>query len=238
MGADIGRIAGELATCSLALARRFAAGATLWALAPEWPGHAHHIAVEFVHPVIVGKRALPAVAVEGRDPVGFLRCSARPGDVVVAVATAHEASVADVLRRAPAWGVTTVWIGAGDRPPAGAADHVLWLDATPAEAAFGGLFVLVYHLLWELAHVCFEHPGLLGGALEAEPGAGNACVTCADEGRLAEVVATAGAEATVRTPAGVEQVDASLVGGLVPGDLVVVHAGTVISVVAGEGTER
>ena len=24
-----------------------------------------------------------------------------------------------------------------------------------------GRFVLLYHLLWELTHVCFEHPGLL-----------------------------------------------------------------------------
>lgn len=231
MGADIGQVWGDVAACSLVLARRFAAGATLWALSPEWPPHAHHIAVEFVHPVIVGKRALPAVALEGRHPVDVLRCSARPGDVVVAVATAGEPTVADVLRRAPAWGLTTVWIGAGTRPPAGAADHVLWVDADPQEAAFSGRFVLVYHLLWELAHVCFEHPGLL----RAEPEPEHACVTCADDGRLAEVLATEGGGAQVRTPAGVERVDCSLVGPLKPGDLVMVHAGTVISVVEEDG---
>jgi hypothetical protein len=234
MAGTIGQIAGELATCSLALARRFAAGATLWAVAPEWPAHAHHIAVEFVHPVIVGKRALPAVAVEGHDPVGLLRCAARPGDVVVAVAGPAQPSVADLMRRAPAWGLTSVWIGAGARPPAGAADHVLWLDAAPAEAAHGGLFVLAYHLLWELTHVCFEHPGLLG----AEPEGDEVCMTCADAGRLAEVVAVAGDGARVRTPAGVEHVDASLVGDLRAGDLVVVHAGTVISVVETEQAAR
>ena len=60
----------------LALARRFAAGATMWCLAPAWPEHARHVAVEFVHPVIVGKRALPAVSVVDPDPVAALRATA------------------------------------------------------------------------------------------------------------------------------------------------------------------
>ena len=54
----------DLARAALGLARRFAAGATMWCLAPAWPEHARHVAVEFVHPVIVGKRALPAVSVD------------------------------------------------------------------------------------------------------------------------------------------------------------------------------
>ena len=45
------------------------AGATMWCVAPVWPEHARHVAVEFVHPVIMGKRALPAVAVDDPDPV-------------------------------------------------------------------------------------------------------------------------------------------------------------------------
>ena len=51
-------LGGDLALAALALARRFAAGATMWCLAPAWPEHARHVAVEFVHPVIMGKRAL------------------------------------------------------------------------------------------------------------------------------------------------------------------------------------
>ena len=62
-------LAADLATASLTLARRFAAGATMWCLAPQWEPHAQHVAVEFVHPVIVGKRALPAVALTGPDLV-------------------------------------------------------------------------------------------------------------------------------------------------------------------------
>ena len=84
---DAGRVADDLARASLALARRFSAGATMWCASPNWPFHAHHVAVEFVHPVIVGKRALPAVTVPpAADMVATLRASverrrhrARPG---------------------------------------------------------------------------------------------------------------------------------------------------------------
>ena len=53
-----------------------------------------------------------------------------------------------------------MWIGVGPAPPAGSADHVLWLSDDPL-ARHDGRLVLAYHLLWELTHVCFEHPGLL-----------------------------------------------------------------------------
>jgi hypothetical protein len=49
-------------------------------VAPAWPEHGHHVALESVHPVIVGKPALPATTVAGPDPVGVLRASARSGD--------------------------------------------------------------------------------------------------------------------------------------------------------------
>ncbi len=88
----------DLAGAALALARRFAAGATMWCLAPEWPEHARHVAVEFVHPVIMGKRALPAVAVGDRNPVSALRALTRPGDILCAVATASAAGVAEAMR--------------------------------------------------------------------------------------------------------------------------------------------
>ena len=101
--------------------------------------------------------------------------------------------------------------------------------------------MFLYHLLWELAQVCFEHPGLL----QPEPGgADDVCVTCADEGRLAEVVGPApddldptglgspglgrsglGRRALVRTAAGWETIDVSLVAPVSVGDLVLVHAG-------------
>jgi hydrogenase maturation factor len=227
LGAEL---AADLAATALTLAKRFAAGATMWSIAPSWQPHAMHIAVEFVHPVIMGKRALPAVALTGPDLVDLVRVSVRPGDIVIAVSTADDPAVCSVMRRSPAWGADTIWIGNGQRPTAGLADHVLWLDDPDPRIPATGGFVLFYHLLWELTHVCFEHPGLL-----KDPGAEDICVTCGDEGRLAEVMAaSAPGLATVRTARGIEDVVTTLVGPVAAGDLVLVHAGTAISRVGDE----
>jgi D-sedoheptulose 7-phosphate isomerase len=58
--------AGRLAELCRTMAERFERGARLLAVggSPQAWSDAHHVAVEFVHPVIVGKRALPALAVE------------------------------------------------------------------------------------------------------------------------------------------------------------------------------
>ena len=222
LGAEL---ATDLAATALTLAKRFAAGATMWSIAPSWEPHALHIAVEFVHPVIMGKRALPAVALTGPDLVDLVRVSVRPGDIVVAVANADDAHVRSVMRRSPAWGVTTIWIGSGERPKAGMAEHVLWLDDPDPRIPATGGFVLFYHLLWELTHVCFEHPGLLKPECAEE-----VCITCSDEGRLGEVVtASADGQATVRTARGVEDVATALIDPVAAGELVLVHAGTAIS---------
>src|ERR1700739_3222066 len=217
-------LAADLAATSFTLAKRFAAGATMWSIAPGWEPHALHIAVEFIHPVIVGKRALPAVAITGPDVVDVLRVSVRPGDIVVAVSGADDPEVRSVMHRSRAWGVTTVWIGSGERPKAGMADHVLWLDDPDPRVPATGGFVLFYHLLWELTHVCFEPSGLL------KPGStDDVCVTCSDEGRLGEVVsASADGQAAVRTARGVESVVTTLIDPVGAGELVLVHAGTAI----------
>ena len=220
-------LADDVASASLLLARRLHAGGTLWCASPAWPHHAQHVAVEFVHPVVVGKPALAAVALAEPGVVGAVRANARPGDVLVAIGVADDVSLRELAQRAPAWGVAVLWVGAGERPPTGAADHVLWLP--DAMAAHDGRFILLYHLLWELAHVCLEH----GGLLEASPDCdGPVCVTCSDEGRLAEVVTAFGTTARVRTAEGDEDVDLSLVGGAEPHDLLVVHAGMAITLVA------
>jgi hypothetical protein len=218
-------LAADLAATAFTLAKRFSAGATMWSIAPSWEPHALHIAVEFVHPVIMGKRALPAVALTGPNLVDLVRVSVRPGDIVVAVAGADDAQVRSVMRRSPAWGATTIWIGSGERPKAGMAEHVLWLDDPDPKIPATGGFVLFYHLLWELTHVCFEHSGLLKPECAEE-----VCVTCSDEGRLGEVV-TASAEgmAAVRTARGVEDVVTALIDPVAAGELVLVHAGTAIS---------
>ncbi|HYZ69677.1 MAG TPA: hydrogenase assembly protein HupF [Mycobacterium sp.] len=223
-------LSADLAAAALDLARRFHDGATLWVISPQWEPHAHHVAVEFVHPVIVGKRALPSVALVEPDPVAQARVASSPGDLLLAVASADQPAVVDAMRRAPAWGVLTLWIGSGARPPAGAANHVLWVDSDDPMVPATGRFVLMYHLLWELTHVCFEHPGLLKLSVEGE-----SCVTCGDEGRLGEIVLEPDGvtgQALVRTAEGEEWVDTSMLDPGIPvrpNDLVLLHAGAAIT---------
>jgi hypothetical protein len=223
-------LSADLATAALDLARRFHDGATLWVISPQWEPHAHHVAVEFVHPVIMGKRALPSVALVEPDPVAQARVACQPGDLLMAVASADQPAAVDAMRRAPAWGALTLWIGSGPRPPAGAANHILWVDSDDPMVPATGRFVLLYHLLWELTHVCFEHPGLLKPS--ADECADDVCVTCSDEGRLGEVVLAPGdatGQALVRTAKGEEFVDVTVLGDLAPNDLVLVHAGAAIT---------
>ncbi|MGH9114325.1 MAG: HypC/HybG/HupF family hydrogenase formation chaperone [Acidimicrobiales bacterium] len=226
-------LADDLSGAALSLARRFAAGATMWCAAPVWPAHGRHVAVEFVHPVIVGKRALPAVNIGGRDPAGALRLLANAGDVLLAVAPAGEPRARDLLRRSEAWGLCRFWLGAGPRPPGGFAEHVVWLDGPePAVAARTGDVVMLYHLLWELTHVVFEHPGLL------EPEAvcsDEVCTTCADEGTVGEVIEVHDlGRAEVIVGGASQGVDVSLVAPVRRGDLVLVHAGVALTTLVEE----
>lgn len=221
--------ADSLAQAALTVARRFAAGATMWCVAPEWPAHARHVAVEFVHPVIMGKRALPAVAVDA-GPNGHadaLRLLVRPGDMLVVVGAASD-SITQLLRRAEAWGMVTIWLGAG-APAEPVASHLVWSDAADAgRAARSGDIVILYHLLWELTHVVFEHPGLL--ETPAGPSCeGEVCITCSDEGRVAEI-RSVGADGRAEVVAGgqVETIDVSLVEAVHAGDVVLVHAGVAL----------
>jgi hydrogenase maturation factor len=199
----------------------------MWCVAPEWRSHGRHVAVEFVHPVVVGKRALPAVNIEGPGSVGTVRVLSRPGDVLLVVSSAADGLARDLMRRAEAWGLTRIWLGAGPRPPAEAAEHVVWWDALDAPwAAQSGDIVLLYHVLWDLSHVVFEHPGLLGPEAACTE---EVCITCSDEGRVAEVTAVyEDGRAEVLAGGRRETIDASLVD-VGPGDLLLVHAGVAVS---------
>ena len=228
--------AADLAAAALEMARRFASGATLWCAAPSWPWHAHHVAVELARPTENGKQALPVTTVPDGPFSEILRPLARAGDMLLVVSRSDEPSLAGLRQRAKAWGVLTVWIGAGPKPAPGSADYVLWVDDDETISSYGGRFALVCNLLSELTHVCLEHPGLLGpeqAACKAE-----VCITCSDEGRIGEVVSVrSDGQARVRTPSGFETVDTSLVDDARAGDLVLIHAGAAVSLVLSESRE-
>jgi len=114
-----------------------------------------------VHPVIVGKRALPAIALVG-DARGLPRdvaLLARPDDVVLAFGDSEDApALIAALAAARAGGSLTVAFA-----PLGA-DWEIEPSGDPYVRQ--ELVETVYHIVWELSHVFFEHRGLLQGRTE------------------------------------------------------------------------
>ncbi|MET0836196.1 MAG: phosphoheptose isomerase, partial [Thermoleophilaceae bacterium] len=138
------------------MAERFARGGRLVALGetPQARSDVRHVAVEFVHPVIVGKRALPAIGLsrEGGGLAEQVQLVAEPDDIAIAFGP----GTAEALAVAAGRGCLTVAF-----EPAGAE----WELVPQAEDPFVAQEVAetAYHLLWELVHVFFEHRGLLEG---------------------------------------------------------------------------
>jgi D-sedoheptulose 7-phosphate isomerase len=144
-----------------AVAERCARGGRLLACAcsPAGASDARHVAVEFVHPVIVGKRALPALAVigEGDRLAGDVALIARADDVVLAFGERRDApALTAALECARGQGSLTV---------AFAKLGADWEIEPPSRDPFvrQELVETVYHIVWELSHVFFEHRGLLAG---------------------------------------------------------------------------
>lgn len=176
-----------VAACSLAMARAFARGARLITFGSGAAAtDAMHEAVEFVHPVVAGWRALPALALpcdvatvtggpaaEG-DPerfVGPLVSLARPGDIAMGLATgAPGPEIRAALAAAKRRGLLTVAVtGAG--APDGLAEHAFVVpgeDLTVVQEVQETL----YHVFWEVVHTFFQHPGLVRGPGPAGGGAG------------------------------------------------------------------
>jgi D-sedoheptulose 7-phosphate isomerase len=133
-------------------AERFARGGRLVAFGatPADRSDVRHVAVEFVHPVIVGKRALPALglAAEGGRLAEQVRLLAEQDDIAIAFG-AHE-DTERALRIARERGCLTI---------AFAAAGAEWEFEPPSGDPYvrQELVETLYHVLWELVHVFFEH---------------------------------------------------------------------------------
>ncbi|HEX8976878.1 MAG TPA: SIS domain-containing protein [Solirubrobacteraceae bacterium] len=159
------REAARLARVCHQMAERFARGGRLVAFgrSPAARSDARHVAVEFVHPVIVGKRALPALglAAEGGELAGQVALLAGPEDIAIGF-EAFDPAVAGALRVARERGCLTLAFAAGS-----GAEHE-FLPPSEDPAVRQELVETLYHVLWELVHVFFEHRGLLSGRAERE----------------------------------------------------------------------
>ena len=150
--------AARMARLCHAMAERFARGGRLIAVgnSPQEQSDVRHVAVEFVHPVIVGKRALPAIGLVpgGGALAAQVALLAEADDIVIGFGAGPE--VAAAIAAARAHGCLTIAFA-----PVGAEWEAVPPGADPFIAQ--ELVESLYHMLWELVHVFFEHRGLLSG---------------------------------------------------------------------------
>jgi D-sedoheptulose 7-phosphate isomerase len=177
---DFAGQAGAVADACHAMAVRFHRGGKLITFGTGGSSpDAQHVAVEFVHPVIVGKRALPAISlttdvatltgVAAREGMAQIfahqiRYLAEPADIALGISSdGNDPAVLAGLEEATKLGLLTIALAGGDGGAIAASpgvDHLL-LARSGDPRIVKEIQVTEYHVLWELVHVFFEQPGLL-----------------------------------------------------------------------------
>jgi D-sedoheptulose 7-phosphate isomerase len=177
---DLAGQAGPVADACHAMAVRFHRGGRLVTFGTGGSStDALHVAVEFVHPVIVGKRALPAISLttdvatvtgiaehEGVADIFSrqLRCVGRAGDIAMGICPdGASPSVLAGLEAGRELGMLTVALTGGEGGAIAASpavDHAL-VAASGDPRIVKEMHVSMYHVLWELVHIFFEQPAVL-----------------------------------------------------------------------------
>ena len=192
-------------TCRL-IAERYRRGGRLLAFGRgPYATDAQHISVEFIHPIIVGKRALAALDLSSA-PAEWLPALVRPVDIVMGFGPPEgDLQVTDWLGTAHDHGaLTCCWPGwLGDYPlPAASDDPFIHQELTE----------VMYHTLWETVHIFFEQEEKgddLGAAAFLYPSLGR--------GQMAPADTVASVEASIRMKAAEdERLRAELAAGDVP----------------------
>jgi D-sedoheptulose 7-phosphate isomerase len=150
----------RLAAACQHLATRFSEGGRLLALGRGvYATDAQHVAVEFVHPVIVGKRALPALDLS--HAAGGLETLVRPEDIVMGFGPpGSDPLIARALEHAGRIGAMTFALPGKD------ADYAVeCFSADPF--LHQEMIEILYHTLWETVHVFLEHRELASEAGDA-----------------------------------------------------------------------
>jgi len=145
------REAVRLAQACRTMSERFLQGGRLLAFGRgPFLTDAQHVSVEFVHPVIVGKRALPALDLSAAF-LPWLTAIVRPEDMVMGFGPPEgDPEVDAALKLAQTRGAMTFALP--DREGSYAVD-------APTDHPFINqeMIEILYHTLWETVHVFFEH---------------------------------------------------------------------------------
>jgi D-sedoheptulose 7-phosphate isomerase len=137
---------------------------------------AQHVAVEFLHPVIVGKRTLPAVAltndvatitgIAGAREIDDMfahqiRSLATPDDIALGIDSRVSVTcVTRALEAAHDRKLLTIAMTAGENRSDNPAIDFELVAASDDPLIVKEIQVTTYHILWELVHVFFERPGV------------------------------------------------------------------------------
>ena len=169
--------AGAIETCARGLAARFTAGGRLFVMGNGGSAcDAAHVAVEFVHPVLERRRALPALALtdsavltaagnDGDFAAVFeeqLAVLARPEDVALGISTSgSSANVTRALASARRRGMLTIAFTGRDGGRIGEiAEHPFVVKSWSIHRV-QETHTLLLHLLWDLVHVALGEDDVL-----------------------------------------------------------------------------
>jgi D-sedoheptulose 7-phosphate isomerase len=198
--------ASRLAEACREMSDRFSRGGRLLAFGRgPYATDAQHVSVEFVHPVIVGKRALPALDLSVHFGP-WIETLTRPDDMVMGFGPpGGDPEVRSSLATAASRGAMTFAL-----PGDGGSYAVAAATADPF--MHQELIEILYHTLWETVHVFFEHRELgheVGQAGFLYPFLGREKQSPADlVGQVAASIRTkAGDDAALRTQVAREEVE-------------------------------
>lgn len=167
-----------LAACVGALAERFAAGGRLYVMGNGGSASdAQHVAVEFVHPIVEKRRALPALALTtdtalltalGNDTdfsqvfVQQLELLARPEDAALGISSSGASgNVVRALRRARERGLLTIGFSGRDGGPMADLCHHCFVVPSWSIHRIQETHTLLLHLLWDQVHVALGETDVL-----------------------------------------------------------------------------
>jgi len=140
-----------------AMAMRFRAGGRLLAYGERaQQSDVAHVVVEFVHPVIVGKRALPALALPAPRALDAL---GRDGDILMVICGSVPSDAErTMLQHASERGMLVLALTGTSGDAAGTHLSASFHFAVPSSDALvvQEIQETLYHVLWELVHVFLE----------------------------------------------------------------------------------
>lgn len=168
----------QLERAVLAIADRFRRGGRLYVMGNGGSAcDAQHLAIEFQHPIVEKRRALPAQALScdtalitaiGNDTdfsrvyAAQLELVARPEDLALGISTSGtSANVVRALRRARELGLYTVGFSGRDGGPLADACEVAFVVPSWSIHRIQEVHTVLLHLLWDQVQIALGAPDVL-----------------------------------------------------------------------------